>query len=380
MIEKQNIKIAFMGDLFLGGEFINYATRRKIDFLSPLEKIKVFTKKADVVVINLEGPLGAGKSKRPDVKSVLFNNTEIIKFFIEHNKCVINLANNHIMDFGVEGLINTISELDKNSIDFLGAGRNSEEANKELILTIENRKIAFISFTSDAPHIRAIIASDTRAGCSTYTRLENVLTKIKDLKSSDMTVCVMLHWGYEFFQYPSPDQVRMAHTMAESGADIIIGHHPHVIQGIEKYKNSLIVYSLGNLFFPDFRSIDNRIQYVKPLSKEFMLLILELTENKCFDYDVVNGFVNENYEFCINRESNYDAFMKKLMSLSKPLETPDYDSFWLEYKKKRDKEITRESFIEALYKMRKTPLKELIRNLKFDDFKRNFIRIVKIFS
>jgi hypothetical protein len=375
------MKIAFVGDLFLGGEFIPYASGKGIDLLSPFEEIISLTRDADIFVVNLEGPIcGQENNRRKDVVSILSNNLDVLKFINEHGNCVINLANNHMMDYGEQGLNETVSALKKHDLNFIGAGRNYREANQELSCTVNNRKVAFISYTSDAPHIRAIIATDSTAGCAAYTDLNVVLKKIQELKQTANTVCVLLHWGYEFHQYPTPDQVKIAHSMADAGADLIIGHHPHVIQGIELYNRSLIAYSLGNLFFPDFRSVNNRIQYVKPISKEFMILISELSTDGHIRYESVGGILDESYRLRVHEGKKKVAFLENQKALSEPLKRTDYDSFWARYKIKREKELQKESISEAVYKLRKTPIKQLFKEVKFDDLKRNVKRILKALS
>jgi poly-gamma-glutamate synthesis protein (capsule biosynthesis protein) len=376
---KEAIQFAFIGDLFLGGEYISFAEKSGINMLEPFRNVHHLTTDADILVVNLEGPIYTGPNKRPDVSSVLFNHPDAIKYLLNHRECVVNLANNHIMDYGEEGLLRTIAILDQNNIKYVGAGRNYEKANQELILYLKNKKIAFVAYTSDENHIGAIIANKNTAGCATYLDLDTAVGKIRSLKNRVDTVCVLLHWGHEYYQYPSPDQVNLAHALVDAGADFIIGHHPHVIQGIENYKRSLILYSTGNFFFPNYKSQSGRIQYQKPMTKEFIIIFSILCEDGSISYAYIGGLIDDRKHMLeIFKGNEQDAFEKKMIMLSNAISDIRYDTLWSDYKKKRDKELARESTHEAFYKLKKTPVIDLIKDLTFEDIKRNIVRIVRI--
>jgi poly-gamma-glutamate capsule biosynthesis protein CapA/YwtB (metallophosphatase superfamily) len=283
------------------------------------------------------------------------------------------------MDYGEEGLQQTIATLEKNNIKYVGAGRNYNKANQELILRLKNQEIAFIAYTSDEKHIRAIIADKNTAGCATYLDLKKAIDKIRYLKSRVDTVCVSLHWGHEYYQYPNPEQVNMAHALVDAGADFIIGHHPHVIQGMEKYNESMILYSIGNFFFPDFKSQSGRIQSQKQITKEFMIVSSILSETGSIGYDYIGGIIEDSTHLLkIFKDSEHEAFRKKMIMLSNPLSDARYHTLWTEYKKRREKELTKESVIEAFDKLRKTPITDLIKELTLDDLKRNVVRIIRV--
>lgn len=371
------LRFAFIGDLCLGGEFIPYVEKNEIDFLYPFKNVSGQLKDCDIVFINLEGPIFEGPDKRSDVTAILSNHPAIIDFFAGFKLCVLNLANNHIMDYGPEGLIHTISLLENNQLHYVGAGTTEEEANRELIVEYKNRHISFLSCTTDEKHVRSIVASPYSPGCATLLNTARLTSQIQKLKQKTDIVCVALHWGHEYFQYPTPSQIETAHALVDAGADYVIGHHPHAIQGIEKYKNALIIYSLGNFFFPPFKAESGRIRYPKRLSREYMIVQSEISNDSEVNYQLTGG-INKDYLLTPYRGGKDQDFVQKIKNISIPLHLNDYDFFWSGYEKKRLRELTKESLYEAVYKLIKTPITDWIRLINIKDVKRNVTRIMDL--
>lgn len=373
-----SIKFAFVGDLFLGGELIPYVDKHRFDLLSPFQFISNYLSEADILFVNFEGPICSGLNKREDVTAIISNHPSIIEFLKKFKICVLNLANNHIMDYGYEGLSNTLKLLDENKINYIGAGSNDIEANKELIIECKGRKVAFIAYTTDELHVRSVIARNDKPGCAAYLDLDKVVRKIQDLKNKADVICVSLHWGHEYYQYPSHSQVTIAHALVDAGADYVIGHHPHVIQGIENYNNSLIMYSLGNFFFSPFKSTRGRLQYQRPLTKDFMIVRSDFSESATIAYDLLGGVVNKDYCLVPFVGDDRKQFIQKVSSLSHPITGPDYDKFWESYKSRRQQELLKESFFEAFRKLSQMSLRNFLTNIGPHDIKRNISRLFKI--
>lgn len=374
---KENIRMAFLGDIFLGGEYIPYAERNGVNIISVFEKVLPITEKADILVLNLEGPVFKGSNTRRGATAILSNHVEVLNFISPHKDCVVNLANNHIMDYGNDGLQETLDILKKNNIKYLGAGKNSSDANRELVLTVRGKNIAFIGCTSNEARVGAIIAGENSYGCASYDNLDSFLSRIRALKDRVDTICVLLHWGHEYFQYPDPKQVNIAHSLVNAGADFVIGHHPHVIQGYEIYKKAFIIYSLGNFFFPEFKSQTGRIKYPKKITKEFMILYLGLSESGDIEHDFIGGFRDDKYKLNIYQSADREAFIRRVEEISCPLGNSHYKAFWAEYNEKRGKELNKEEALEAFYKLRKTPISNLVREIKLKDVTRNIGRLMR---
>jgi poly-gamma-glutamate capsule biosynthesis protein CapA/YwtB (metallophosphatase superfamily) len=372
------IKLVFMGDLLFGGEFIEPGRRHYRNFKNPFEFVEPHLNPNDILFLNLEGPIFRGRNKRKGVTSILHNDVSVLEFFRRRSICVLSLANNHIMDYEEEGLNVTLKILRENGIYYVGAGANSDEANKEVIIERNRTRIAFLAYTSDATSVGAVVATDRSSGCSSFADLDSVIEKVKKVKKNSDIVCVSLHWGYEYFKYPSNAQVKMAHSLADAGASYIIGHHPHVIQGIEQYKSSLIIYSLGNYFFPATRSIHGRIEPLKRISREFMVVKSQIDDRGEIGFNVFGGRMTKNYLLSPFDDRGQEVFYSNLKALSKPLKLPNYDRFWYIYRANREKQLIKESVTEAFIKIFSMSLKDLTRTLTLDDIKRNVIRVWKI--
>jgi poly-gamma-glutamate capsule biosynthesis protein CapA/YwtB (metallophosphatase superfamily) len=201
-----------------------------------------------IFFVNLEAPFGQGGTAFE--KTYTFQVTpDLVKVLKVGKINVVSLANNHIMDFGVESLKETFQILQENSIHYTGAGLNLKEARKPAILEVNGHRIAIASYSLTFPE--EFWATDTSAGtCFPYHTF--FYNDLKQFKASSDLLIISFHWGAELLQSPKEYQVELAHNAIEAGADIIIGHHPHVIQGIEIYKGKIIAYSLGNFIFGSY--------------------------------------------------------------------------------------------------------------------------------
>lgn len=156
------------------------------------------------------------------------------------------LANNHIMDNGVIGFNNTLSHLDIEQIEYFGAGEKKDNYHNPLILDHNNKKIALLGYVCPSTHPAKIDDFGVAE-----LEINNVLQDIKDIKKKVDFIVLQFHWGMEEIPFPKYTDVKIAHQCINSGADMIIGHHPHVMQSYEIYKGKYIFYSLGNFIFPD---------------------------------------------------------------------------------------------------------------------------------
>ena len=160
------------------------------------------------------------------------------------NPSVLTLANNHIMDFGEQGLVSTMELLSDNSIGFLGAGRDLKEASRPVILEKGGLKIGLYAC---AEH-EFSIAEENQAGANPIDLIES-FDHIANLKELCNYVIVLHHGGKEHFRYPSPDLQKVCRKMVRSGADLVVCQHSHCIGSFERYNEGVIVYGQGNFLF-----------------------------------------------------------------------------------------------------------------------------------
>jgi hypothetical protein len=157
---------------------------------------------------------------------------------------VVTLANNHVFDYGIEAFGQTRDLLGKNSIRFLGAGMSAEEAHAPLVINLKGIKIGIINF-SEGEDLTSAVKGPGVFGWE----VERVVNSVRELRNTNDVIIVICHCGVEYIAFPPPYVTQAFKLIADSGADLIIGHHPHVPQGIQIYKNVPICYSLGNFVF-----------------------------------------------------------------------------------------------------------------------------------
>jgi len=239
--------LIFVGDIMLGRDVEKSINKKEEDWNFIFLKSADFLQTADLVFGNLEGSISSHGKNQGSIYSFRFNPL-IAPALKSAGFNVISLANNHILDWGGEALADTISILKENNIDSVGAGLNREKANSPVIKKINGTKIAFFAFTNLYPE--GLEASQNNPGVSSFD-LEKIKEEIKNLKQSGRAdiVIISLHWGEEYKKEANDFQKQIARSLVNFGADILIGHHPHVVEEVEKYGNSWIAYSLGNFVF-----------------------------------------------------------------------------------------------------------------------------------
>ena len=157
---------------------------------------------------------------------------------------VYSIANNHIMDWGIDGLLTTKRLLQSTGAHVIGAGMNQNDASKPVIIDCKGIKIGFLSYCKKGE----FSATESLPGAALLDK--NIVCKdVRSLKASVDHVIINLHWGVEFSDYPYPPDIEIAHIIIDAGASAIIGHHPHVVQGLEVYKGCPIFYSLGSFIY-----------------------------------------------------------------------------------------------------------------------------------
>jgi poly-gamma-glutamate capsule biosynthesis protein CapA/YwtB (metallophosphatase superfamily) len=246
------VKLTAVGDIMLArglGEAI-----RSGEQAFPFAAVQHLLTDADLTLGNLESALGSGG--QAEAKGYTFlAPVEAAGSLALAGFDVLSLANNHAMDYGPSTLMQAIDLLEVNGISSVGAGANDHQAYTPLLLAADDLQLAFLSFV-DVPievhgfDTRTWSARVNHAGVAWAdpTRMRSSIEVAKD--TADLVI-VLLHSGYEYIHTPSPPQQFAARLAIEAGADLVIGHHAHVLQGVEFYGDGVIVYGLGNFAFKD---------------------------------------------------------------------------------------------------------------------------------
>lgn len=235
------LRICFSGDLNFSGFF---SKQLGMAFSSFSSKIIDYLNENHFNVFNIEGPL----TSFPSAKKVgisLANEPEVLTILKELKCNIFNLSNNHMMDCGLAGLTETIELAQQNGILSFGAGKDIDEASKLLIVENDGIKVALLGIC----HKEGKMAKKNRAGVFSDKDEKLIKHRIKEAKKAYDWVVVNYHGGEEFTFFPMPKRRNKFLKYLHYGADIIIAHHPHVVQGYEVYGNKCIFYSLGNFVF-----------------------------------------------------------------------------------------------------------------------------------
>lgn len=239
------IQLVFAGDILLDGFVGSQIDRFGNEF--PFKKVAPILKKADMAFANLETPVSI-RGKAAEKTFAFRSKPDTLKGLIYAGIDGVTLANNHILDYGQQAMLDTITHLNRQKIGYTGAGRTIDEAFKPYVQKINGKKIAVLGVSRVLSDNSWIAGKNHPGAASAYT-MEPMLSHIKkSAKTNDCTI-VYIHWNQEFADYPEDYARKIAKEMIDAGADIIIGSHSHTLMGIEYYKGKPIYYSLGNFVF-----------------------------------------------------------------------------------------------------------------------------------
>ena len=253
------ITIVAVGDLLFDSR-----PRRMIDAkgpAAPLAKVASRLRSADLTIANLESTLsnrGAPVLGKP--ANLIFNgHPKGALTLASAGIDVVSNANNHAMDHGRIALADTIAALDKAGIKHAGAGLNATRAWAPAYLVVKGRRVAYVAATQIVPSY--FLPSATRAGVANGRDMKRLVATVKAARKKADIVIVSVHWGIERSYTANAGQKRDARALIDAGADLVLAHHPQVLQGIDTYKGKLIAYSLGNFLFP-YKSASGRESFI----------------------------------------------------------------------------------------------------------------------
>ena len=224
------ITLIATGDVMLGRS-INARSVQQKNFTWMWEKTSETLRAADLTLINLESPF-VQDCPTTNTGMIFCADVRNLEGLILTGVDIANLANNHINNFGQEGIKTTIELLNNAGIAPIGNG-------VPVFREIKNTRFVFLGFNA-------------------LNRLPDIAQEISTAKAKTDIIVVCFHWGVEYTDQPTARQQELAHLAIDSGADLVVGHHPHWIQPTETYKDKLIVYSLGNFIFDQSWSLKTR--------------------------------------------------------------------------------------------------------------------------
>lgn len=267
--------------------------------------------KKDVLFGNLETVLSiTGNEKKKSV--VLKSSPDSVTYLDDAKFDILNVANNHILDLGLEGFKNTLDLLDEHKLEYIGAGFEKSNLNSSIIER-NGIKLGFLGYTIGRFKVPEEISISK-------INEKKIISDIELIKGKCDFVVVSLHWGTENVFYPSPKQIKLAHKLIDHGVTLILGHHPHVLQGIEKYKNGLIAYSLGNFQF------DCKLS--QSSTNDSIIFCVDFDKNGINNFQIIPIVINENF-VPIQAKGNVKENISNFISqISKPLLNGNITNKW----------------------------------------------------
>lgn len=214
----------------------------------PWEEAKPFLSETDLAMVNLETAVSLKDGEPAEKQFAFLSHPDLLKGANWAGIDLVSLANNHALDYGPAAFLDTLSHLKQYDIAYVGGGANHAEAYQRQDFVIKEQTIGFLGFSKVLPSV-SWYAAENRPGLASGYQEEEVYKRIAEAaEETDLTI-VYIHWGKEMADEPEPRDREMAYKMIDAGADVVIGAHPHVLQGLEYYKGKLIAYSLGNFIF-----------------------------------------------------------------------------------------------------------------------------------
>ena len=232
------VRIAIGGDIIFSRGVSQIARARGLGYF--FEPIAPLLREADWTVLNMEGCLSTRGAPLP--KEYTFRAPpELARHLRLAGVSMVSLGNNHSMDYGATALLDTMDYLWQAGVWWAGAGANRAAAAQPVYVDLGGLRVAFVCFTAVVP--RGFPAGARTPGVAT---LDAVLPTLHEVRANADTLVVIPHWGDEGTTRPNPKQRRIAQLLADAGATLIVGHHPHVVQGYARVGAAHVFYSVGN--------------------------------------------------------------------------------------------------------------------------------------
>ncbi|MGM0771764.1 MAG: CapA family protein [Halobacteriota archaeon] len=282
MSDNDVVTLVAVGDIMLGDHpiCIGHGVGSLIKKKGPgfvFENVSDILNKADIAFGNLESVLSDIEIDHDNIKSVQLRGSESsVEGIVSAGFDMMSIANNHIMEHGERSLIKTRELLSGNKIMTAGVSESKMSSREPVILDRKGITFGFLAYC---------LVPDKTA----YRSVEDpheIVNDVRKFRDDVDILIVSLHWGNEFIRKPSPYQFTLAHDIIDAGADLILGHHPHVLQGVESYNNGVIVYSMGNFVFDMWQK----------KMRESIIFSCSFSRNGIEDVEIIPAYINDHYQ------------------------------------------------------------------------------------
>jgi len=248
---------------------------------------------------------------------------------------IVNVANNHLQEYGKEAALDSINNLKEEDFKIIGI-----DSFQPQIILIKDIRFGFLGYSL---HPEQSICEEV---IYSQGNLKKIISDVKKIRGKVNYLIISLHWGDEYVENPSKEQILLAHKLIDAGVDIILGHHPHVLQNIEKYKNGIIVYSLGN-FISDMHP---------KRTKKSCIFKVKFTKNFIKEFDIVPVYIGKKYQPRLVKNKNTKKSIQEIYKTPVILTEEQYKESIKTYRK----QLRIEWFIFLIKNCCKLPKKYLL--------------------
>ncbi len=298
--KKDTLSLSFAGDVLLDRSVANVISNKGANFI--LSDVKPILSGADISMINLECPISTRGTKAKDKQYTFRAKPGSVDVLKSAGIDIVTLANNHVLDFGKDAMLDTFTYLDKAGIKYVGAGHDIDKASMAKYYNVNGFNVAILGSSHVIPVVEWA-AGKNKPGVATTYNPTRLLSEISSAKKKSDIVVVYVHWGTERNTKPDTYQRNLANKYIDSGADLVIGSHPHVLQGFEYYKGKLIAYSLGNFVFTNVKN-------------DTMILNVEFNKDKAFTASISPCSIDNYRPVLVKDKSKQKQLFDKLQQLS----------------------------------------------------------------
>lgn len=246
--DSDKCSLLFAGDIYFSDHVLNAYDRAGGIGGVLGESLRETIAESDIFMANLEFPFSDRGTQAADKQFTFRVSPSRVSILQEIGPDIVTVANNHALDYGTDALLDTCDTLDSAGILHVGAGKNLEEAKQPQIIEKNGKKIGFLGASRVFP-TGGWAAGSSHPGMFSAYDTASVVQEIQKVKKECDYLVVYVHWGIERNTQPEAYQREMGHQYIDAGADLVVGSHPHVLQGIELYHGKWILYSLGNFVF-----------------------------------------------------------------------------------------------------------------------------------
>ncbi len=265
------VSLGFIGDINFADDYYpmqhlaNAGSTNIADGIDP--SFIALMNDVDVMWANNEFVYSTSEEPLPGKKYTFRASPSNVSYLSDLGIDIVGLANNHTFDYGAQSFIDTMDTLEGAGIAYVGAGRNDQQAYAPVYKEVDGITIAYVAASSAENTIYTLEATPTEPGIAWCYDNERFLQSVREAAANADFVVVLPHWGVEHSAAFTDEQAEFAHQYIDAGADIVVGAHPHVLQGIESYHGKPIFYSLGNFWFDSYNIftalVEVRIQGVR---------------------------------------------------------------------------------------------------------------------